>query len=163
MPSRKRGNVRRKSRSTSAVSTVESSACPRPASRYVDRGTAWIVSSIRACNAALDATICPRVSSTGRAGVVGDAAARFGHDERAGGDVPGVQLLLPEPVEAPGRDVAEIERRRPEPPHRARRSRNAPKHVDLLLPAAARVVRKPRDQQRVDRADRSTSRRAAVR
>lgn len=38
---------------------------PTPEVRYDDRGTDAIVSSIRACSAALDATIWPRVSSTG--------------------------------------------------------------------------------------------------
>ena len=35
---------------------------------------------------------------------------RFLDDEHAGGHVPGVQFLLPEAVESPGRDVTQVER-----------------------------------------------------
>ena len=51
---------------------------------------------------------------------VGDPAAGFGHDQRAAGDVPRLEVALPEPVHAAGRDVAEIDRRRAQPPDGAR-------------------------------------------
>src|SRR5687767_2403272 len=47
----------------------------------------------------------------------GDAAARFFDDEPAGGDVPWLQVLFPERLEAPRRHVTEIERRGAEAAH----------------------------------------------
>ena len=52
-----------------------------------------------------------------RAGRIGDRAARFAHDERAGGDVPGLQAQLPVAVVAAGSDPGEIERRAAEAAH----------------------------------------------
>ena len=64
------------------------------------------------CSGPLVATMCPSNRSSGPAVHVGDHPAGLLDDQRAGGDVPRVQMLFPEPVEAAGRDVAEIERRR---------------------------------------------------
>ena len=60
------------------------------------------------------------------------------------GDVPRLELPLPEPVEAPGRDVAEIERRRAQPPHRARaadESGEQPDDLARVLAARRRGIR----------------------
>ena len=55
-----------------------------------------------------------------RGGVLGarkgaDPASRLAHQKSPGGDIPGVQMQLPEPVEATTRGVCEIERRRAQP------------------------------------------------
>src|ERR1700722_6780789 len=44
-------------------------------------------------------------------------APRFADEERAGGDVPGIQASLPEGVESTGCDIGQIERRAAHPPH----------------------------------------------
>ncbi len=48
---------------------------------------------------------------------VGHEAARFPHQDDAGGDVPGIEAVLPIAVIAAGRDVGQIQRGRAEPPH----------------------------------------------
>src|SRR5512138_1503953 len=44
---------------------------------------------------------------------IGDAASGLGNDERAGGDIPWLELQLPISVQPTGRHRAEIERGRP--------------------------------------------------
>ena len=46
-----------------------------------------------------------------------DETAGFAHDQFAGGDVPRMKTALPEGVEAPRRDIGEIERGAAEAPH----------------------------------------------
>src|SRR5687767_14930606 len=48
------------------------------------------------------------------AAIVGDEAARLAHQEDARGDVPELEILLPEAVIAPRRDPGEVERGRAE-------------------------------------------------
>ena len=76
--------------------------------------------SISSWTRPFEATRCAAAASNGDPSMPGDAAARLLDDQRAGGDVPRLEVLFPERVEAAGRDVAQIERRRPEPAHRAR-------------------------------------------
>jgi hypothetical protein len=54
------------------------------------------------------------------------------------------------PSSRPGRDVTEIDRRRPEPPDRASLSRERGEQPDDLVDARVDVVRKPGDEHRVD-------------
>ena len=69
-------------------------------------------------------------------------------DQRAAGDVPRLKPLLPEPVEPAGRDVAEIDRRRTEPPHGARAADERREQADDLVARAVHVVGKAGDEQR---------------
>ena len=71
-------------------------------------------------------------------------AARFGDDQRAGGDVPGLEARLPESVQPSGGDVAQVDRRRAKPPHRARHADEVPEQTDDLVDAAVDVVRETR-------------------
>src|SRR6185503_4954483 len=50
------------------------------------------------------------VAAEGAAAIVGDAPARLGDEERAGGDVPRLDLQLPVAVHPAGGDEAQVER-----------------------------------------------------
>ena len=63
---------------------------------------------------------------------------------RRRGDVPRLEALFPEAVDAPGRDVAEVERRRPEPTHRARAADEGGEQPDDLVAVLVHVVRETR-------------------
>ena len=85
-----------------------------------------MTSSISLVDAAVRGDEVRRGRVERRAVHAGDAAAGLLDDQRAGGDVPRLEVLLPEAVEPARGDVAEVERGRPQPPHRARPPRNAP-------------------------------------
>ena len=99
-----------------------------------------------------------------RAVHAGDAAARFLDDQRAGRDVPRLQVLLPEAVEAAGGDVTEVERRRAEAPHRARAAEERAEQLhEIAASACARRTGKPVTSSASISADVSETRqRAAV-
>ena len=80
----------------------------------------------------------------------GHTAARFLHEQRASRDIPGVQLLLPEPLEPPGRDVTQVERRRPQPAYRARPGDELREEAHQLARIAMDVVVEAGDQKRID-------------
>jgi len=52
------------------------------------------------------------VEHVGSAGEIARHALRLAHDQDAGGDVPGAQIVLPERVEASRSDIGQIERGR---------------------------------------------------
>src|SRR5262249_54510078 len=60
------------------------------------------------------------VAGKGLAAIAGDAPARFGDQERAGGDVPRLDLELPIAVHPAGGDEAEVERGRAHAPEALR-------------------------------------------
>ena len=62
----------------------------------------------------------------------------------------GAEPLLPEPVHPSRRDVADVERRRAEAAHRARRRDERAEQPEHLLRLLVDGVRKPGDEQRVD-------------
>ena len=62
----------------------------------------------------------------------------------------GFRSRFPEPVHAAGRDVAQVDRRRPEAPHRARLADEGAEQADDLVDARVHVVRKAGDEHRVD-------------
>src|SRR5581483_12187766 len=64
---------------------------------------------------------------------VGDASTRLGHDQRASGDVPRLEVCLPERVHPSRGHVAEIDRRRPEAAHRSRAADKLAEQADDLV------------------------------
>ena len=98
-----------------------------------------MTSSIWVVQQAVAGEDVPAARAEGRAVHVRHAAAGFGHDQRAAGDVPRLEVAFPEPVHPAGRDVAEIDRRRPEAPHGARLAdERAEQADDLVDPRRAR-------------------------
>ena len=79
-----------------------------------------MISTISSWMRPLVASTLPARERNGPPASVLTRPARFLDDQRAGRDVPGLELRFPEPVEAPGGDIAEVERRRSEPAHGAR-------------------------------------------
>ena len=59
-------------------------------------------------------------------------------------------MLFPERIEAAGGHVAQIERGRPETPHRARAAEECAKQLDEIVGALTHVVRETGDDHRVD-------------
>ena len=93
----------------------------------------------------------------------GDPAAGFLDDQRAAGDVPGLEIAFPEAVHAPGRDLAEVDRRRAEAAHRARVADERGEESDDFVDARVDVVRKAGDEHRVDQLRRRATRASACR
>ena len=79
-----------------------------------------------------------------------DAATRLSHDQRTGGDVPRLQIALPEAVHPARRHVAQVDRRRPEAAHRPRLADEVAEQTDDLVDALMYVVRKTGDEHRID-------------
>ena len=79
---------------------------------------------------------CGRVEHPRAAVQIGDHAAGLAHQKNAGRDVPGRQAALPEAVEAPGRDIGEIERS-------PRRSGARPRVVAITAASSSRNVSCP--------------------
>ena len=95
------------------------------------------------------------------AGAIADAPARLLDDQDAGGDVPGVELQLPEAVEAARGHVAEVERRAAVAAHRARALHEGAEVVEVVVGAVVHVVGEAgRDQRAAELAPRR--RRAAA-
>src|SRR5215469_12555149 len=78
--------------------------------------------------------------------VVGDLASGFLDQQNPGGGVPGVEVKLPESVEAPTGDVAEVERRRTSPAHTVRAQRDLVIEMDVGI-LMAFVARKASSHQ----------------
>src|SRR5262245_25863546 len=78
------------------------------------------------------------------------AAASLGNDQRTAGDVPRLQIALPEAVHSPGRHPAEIDGRRTKTADRARLTDERPEEPDDFIHARVNVVRKSRDQHGVE-------------
>src|SRR5690606_40481624 len=70
-----------------------------------------------------------------RAVEIADAPAGLADDQRAGGDVPLAEAELPEPVDASGRDVAEVERRRARAPHARGLEHDRAQHLEVAVDA----------------------------
>src|SRR5882672_3049568 len=83
-----------------------------------------------------------------------NASARFLDDQRAGRDVPWLQVLLPERLEPARRHIAQVERGGPETAYRARAPEEVSEQGDQLAAFFVHVVGKARDQQRVDEGSR---------
>src|SRR6185437_10505095 len=79
-----------------------------------------------------------------------DSAASFLDDERAGSDIPRLQMLLPERFEAAGGDIAEIERLGAEASHCACAAQEVPEQLDQFGPFLTHGVGKTGDEQRID-------------
>src|SRR5262249_18399136 len=69
-------------------------------------------------------------------------------DHQAGGDVPPVELELPEAVEAPARHVAEVERGAAVAPHAAGALHRSPEEVEVVALRVAHVVGETGGEQR---------------
>ena len=95
----------------------------------------------------------PRRDRMATPSMPGDASAGLAHDQRAGGDVPRLQVLLPEAVEPARGHVAEVERRRSQPAHGACPAEERPEHRDEIGGLLVDVVGKARSRA----ARRSTS------
>src|SRR5688572_9188401 len=80
----------------------------------------------------------------------GDAPTGFLDNEAPGRHVPRLNLRLPIAIEPSRGDVTEVERRRPEPPHRLRFGDELPEQADELFGIPLDAVVKTRDEQRVD-------------
>ncbi len=78
-----------------------------------------------------------------------DPAARLAHDERARGHVPGREAALPEAVEAPAGEVAQVEGGRAVAPDGLRAHQERLEQGQHALRALAHVVGEARHQQRV--------------
>ena len=74
--------------------------------------------------------------------IVGHAPAGLFHKQRPRGDVPRVEVLFPERIKPAGRDVAQVQRRRPQPPDRARLGEKRGKNGQLLLSVVAGRLKK---------------------
>src|SRR4051812_13430019 len=83
------------------------------------------------------------------AGEVRDDTAGLGDDERAGGDVPRLELQLPEAVEAPGGDVAEVEGGGAGAADALRAARHAAEIFQIVVGVLAVVVGKAGREQRL--------------
>ena len=109
------------------------------------------ISTIGVVDAAVRGEDVAAARTVRAAGQIGDAAAGLLDDQRARRDVPRVERLLPEAVEPARRDVAEIEGRRAEPPHRARDRQELRRTARRAPPASLlHVVGKPGAEQRID-------------
>src|SRR5437899_2227511 len=75
--------------------------------------------------------------------IVGDAAAGFLDDQYRRRHVPGMQMVLPEPVESAGRDIAEVEGRGSQAPHALRFAEERGEDIDELAALFADAVREP--------------------
>ena len=75
--------------------------------------------------------------------------ACFLNQQSTGGGVPWAELLFPEPIEAPGGDVAQIESGRPVSPDRPRRCHEFLEKPHVPFEVVFEVVRKPRREKRV--------------
>ena len=76
--------------------------------------------------------------------------AGFGDDQRPAGHVPRLQIAFPEAIHPAGRDVTQIDRRRPQPPHGPRLADERAEQADDFVDAAVHVVRKAGDDDGVD-------------
>src|SRR2546427_659526 len=92
--------------------------------------------------------------------------ARLLDEQRAGADVPRLELALPVAVERAARDQREIERRRAQPPDRAGGALEVLPLGEVVARRGRAVVREAGDEQRLldlrDRADLQARGRAAV-
>src|SRR5688572_14051994 len=79
---------------------------------------------------------------------VARAPARLLDDQVARGDVPGVELELPEPVEAPGGDITQIERGAAVAAQPAHALHEAGEVIEIVLEALVHVVGEARGEQR---------------
>src|SRR5688572_20439821 len=84
-------------------------------------------------------------------------AAEPGHDatallddQRPRRHVPRLEQILPEAVEAPSRDVAEVQRRGPQPAHRPRPPHEGAEQRQHRLAGAVDVVVEARAEERID-------------
>ena len=66
------------------------------------------------------ASTLPRLERNGSPAAVVTRPPGLLHDQRAGRDIPRLKFLLPEPIESPCGDVAEIDRRTSKPANGAR-------------------------------------------
>ena len=127
-----------------------------------DRNSRITSSMCRPECAPFEATTWPSIGEKADPSHAGDVARRLRDDQRTSGDVPGLQPLLPEAVEPASRHVAEVERRRPEPAHRARPLHERAEKPDHLVRRRVHVVRKSRAEQRVDGASSASIHAAAA-
>src|SRR5262249_47424510 len=82
------------------------------------------------------------------AGAIGDPAAGLLEHDPARGEVPGLELPLPERVETPAGDPAEGERRRALPPHALPEAHRPGQELDVVARVQASVVREAGRQER---------------
>src|SRR5262249_36132258 len=80
---------------------------------------------------------------------VAGAPSRLLDDEEPRGYVPGLELQLPEAVEAPGGDVAEVERGAPVAAHRTRALHQRGEVIEVVDLAPAHVVGEARGEGRL--------------
>ena len=93
------------------------------------------------------ATTCPARVLNGCPSKPRDAAAGLLDDQaRRPAMSHGFRSLLPEPVEPAGRDVAEVQRGRAQPPHRAGPPENAAEQADEFSATRVHVVRETRSR-----------------
>src|SRR3954451_6740767 len=85
-----------------------------------------------------------------RAVHTGHAPAGFRDNQHTGGNIPWLEMLLPETVEPSRRDVAEVERGRAETPHRAGPAEERPEQADEIAMVLVHVVGEAGDQQRLE-------------
>ena len=83
---------------------------------------------------------------------VGDASAGLGHNQPAAGDVPGLQIGLPEGVHASSRDPTEVDRRGSQAAYGARLADERREEADDFVHTRVDVVRKAGHQHRVHQA-----------
>jgi hypothetical protein len=81
---------------------------------------------------------------------IGHAPAGFGDNQCPAGDVPRLQIALPEAVHTPGRDVTQIDRCRSQASHGSRLADEGAKQTDNLVDASVHVVGKAGDHHGVD-------------
>src|SRR5690349_13771867 len=74
---------------------------------------------------------------------VGDCSAGLFEDDRAGRDVPRLEVLLPEAVHATGRHITEVEGRGPEASNGSRFADEIAEQADDFRDALVNVVREP--------------------
>ena len=109
------------------------------------------------------ASTLPTREPNGAPSTVVTLPAGFLDDQRTGGDVPGLKLVLPERVEASRRHVAEVERGRAEAAYGAGARDELAEQRDELRRIAMDVVVKAGDQQGVEQAARHSTPAAARR
>ena len=68
------------------------------------------------CNRPLVARTCPARDENGAPSMSVTLPSGLGYDQRAARNVPRLEIAFPEPVHPAGRDVTEIDGRRPKPP-----------------------------------------------
>ena len=150
---RRRRRARRDADGRMRRPRVAERARARSASARASRRAYYVCAAASAaasasCRRPLVARISPPSLAKGAAAIVGDAAAGLGDEERAGGDVPRLELHLPVAVHPAGGDEAEVERGGADAAQALRLRVDARPLGEVVARARAGVVGKAGGEQR---------------